>query len=91
MMAETKLSYRLHKFSHLRTNRNSSWTTATQGQAPHKPILLLTVLDLFAPGRITANLTEITPELGELFSAYWTKVMPPELERCNERSFLIYD
>jgi putative restriction endonuclease len=40
--------------------------------------LLLVVLDLFAQGRISSNLIEITPELGELFAGYWSKVMPPE-------------
>jgi putative restriction endonuclease len=72
------LSTYIHKFSHLRTDRTGGWTAATLGQAPHKPILLLSVLDLFAQGRITHNLIEITPELGELFAAYWAKVMPPE-------------
>ena len=65
-------------FSKLRTDRTGSWTAATQGQEPHKPILLLSVIDLFAQGRVTANLIEITPELGELFAAYWSKVMPLE-------------
>ena len=74
--AENSLSRYLHKFAHLRTDRSRGWTTVTQGQAPHKPILLLSVLDLFAQGHVTANLIEITPELGELFAAYWTKVLP---------------
>jgi putative restriction endonuclease len=78
MKPESRLTHYLHKFSHLRTDRTGGWTVATQGQAPHKPILLLSVLDLFAQGRITANLIVITPELGELFAAYWSKVMPPE-------------
>jgi putative restriction endonuclease len=75
-MINTKLPIYLKKFSHLRTDRTGGWTAATQGQAPHKPILLLSVLDLFAQGRITNNLIEITPELGELFAAYWSKVLP---------------
>jgi len=78
MKPESCLPLYLPKFSHLRTDRTGGWTAATQGQAPHKPILLLSVLDLFAQGRITTNLIEITPELGELFAAYWSKVMPPE-------------
>ena len=72
------LAHYLQKFSRLRTDHTGGWTAATQGQAPHKPILLLTVLDLFAQGRVAANLIEITLELGELFAAYWLKVMPPE-------------
>jgi putative restriction endonuclease len=75
-MTNAKLSDYLHQFSHLRTDRTGGWTAATQGQAPHKPILLLSVLDLFAQGRISINLIEITPELGELFAAYWLKVLP---------------
>ncbi len=73
---EIQLSFYLNKFSHLRTDRTGGWTAATQGQAPHKPILLLSMLDLFAQGRLTNNLIEITPELGELFAAYWSKVLP---------------
>lgn len=72
------LAYYLHKFTHLRTDRTGGWTAATLGQAPHKPFLLLSVLDLFAQGRLSTNLIEITPELGELFAAYWSKVMPSE-------------
>lgn len=77
-MANTKLSYYLQKFQCLRTSRGNTWTLATKSQAPHKPILLLSVLDLFAQGHITTNMIEITPELGELFATYWSNVMPPE-------------
>ncbi len=72
------LSYYLQKFSHLRTDRTGGWTAATLGQAPYKPFLLLSIMDLFAQGSIASNLIVITPELGELFAAYWSKVMPPE-------------
>ena len=78
MMTETRLAHYIQQFSRLRTDRTGGWTAATQGQAPHKPILLLSVMDLFAQGRITSNLIEITSELGELFATYWSKVMPPE-------------
>ena len=77
-MTENSLGHYIQKFSRLRTDRTGGWGAATQGQAPHKPLLLLAVIDLFAQERITANLIEITPELGELFAAYWSKVMPPE-------------
>ncbi|HNB50470.1 MAG TPA: HNH endonuclease [Anaerolineales bacterium] len=68
----------LEKFAHLRTDRTGGWTSTTRGQAPHKPLLLLSVLDLFAQGRLPTNLIEITPEFGELFANYWGKVMTPE-------------
>ena len=78
MISETVLSKYIQLFSRLRTDRTGGWTAATRGQAPHKPFLLLSVLDLFAQGRITTNLIEINPEIGELFAVYWSKVMPLE-------------
>ena len=77
-MSENKLANYLHQFAHLRTDRTGGWTDATRSQAPHKPFLLLSVLDLFAQNRLPVNWIEITPELGELFAAYWAKIMPPE-------------
>jgi putative restriction endonuclease len=77
-MIQATLSNYLKSFSRLRTDRTGGWTAVTHGQAPHKPILLLSVLNLFAQGRITANLIKITPELCELFAVYWSKVIPPE-------------
>ena len=41
MIAESVLSYYIQKFSNLRTDRTGGWTAATQGQAPHKPFLIL--------------------------------------------------
>lgn len=78
MNIESELSKYIQKFDHLRTDRTGRWSAATQFQAPHKPILLLVVLDLFAEGHVQSNLIEITAELGELFAAYWSKIMPPE-------------
>lgn len=75
-MIHQSLSHYIHEFSKLRTDRSSNWTAATKGQAPHKPFLLLAILDLFAEGRIVTNLIEITPELAELFAAYWETVLP---------------
>ncbi|MGH3147316.1 MAG: HNH endonuclease, partial [Rubrobacter sp.] len=61
----------------LRTNRNRKvWSEVTAHQAPHKPILLLCVLDLFDSGEISSNLVEITDDLAELFGRYWEHVMP---------------
>lgn len=64
----------------LQKNRNQ-WPDETNHCAPYKPILLLAVIDLIAEEKITENLIEITPELGELFASYWSlirPVMPPE-------------
>ena len=74
--SDKKLSEFIRQFAKLRTDRSANWGPATRGQAPHKPFLLLSVLDLFAEGQLPSNLIEITPELGELFSAYWEIVLP---------------
>jgi predicted restriction endonuclease len=54
------------------------WTKDTLNGAPHKPLLLLSVLDLFEQGRITTNLIELTPDLGEMFTRFWTRIVPPD-------------
>jgi putative restriction endonuclease len=69
----------INSFSKLRTDKSPSrWSDETVNRAPHKPLLLLSVIDLFAQGTITANLIEPNLELGELFSLYWAKLMPPD-------------
>ncbi len=74
----TTLDQYLSLVSHLHTDKNhTSWTAVTTFRAPHKPLLLLAVLDLFAQGSITTNLIPLTPELSELFTLYWHKVRPP--------------
>ncbi|CAN5892047.1 HNH endonuclease [soil metagenome] len=67
------------RFGELRTDASRSrWSALTYHRAPHKPLLLLCVLDLFEQGDIQSNLLELTPELGELFTRYWANVMPPD-------------
>ncbi|WP_228282436.1 HNH endonuclease [Rubrobacter tropicus] len=65
------------RFARLRTNRNrKGWSGVTAHQAPHKPLLLLCVLDLFESGKVFSNLVEITDDLAELFGRYWERVLP---------------
>jgi putative restriction endonuclease len=65
------------RFARLRTDKNRfRWPAATSNRAPHKPLLLLSVLDLFEQGAVESNLIELTSDLGELFSQYWVKVAP---------------
>ncbi len=69
--------YYAGRFARLRTNRNRKvWSEVTAHQAPHKPILLLCVLDLFDSGEIPSNLVEISDDLVELFGRYWERVLP---------------
>jgi putative restriction endonuclease len=76
MNPSADISKYIHQFSHLRMDKTGGWNALTTFRAPHKPFLLLAILDQFAQARITSNLIEITAELGELFAGYWAKVMP---------------
>lgn len=69
----------INRFTKLHMDSSRArWSATTCHRAPHKPLLLLAVMDLFAQRVITTNLIELTPELGELFTLYWSRVMPPD-------------
>jgi putative restriction endonuclease len=75
-MENTTLQNYIDQFSHLHTDINHNrWTEATKFRAPHKPFLLLSILDLFSQGTISSNLIEVTPELGDLFAKYWVLII----------------
>ena len=77
-MKKDILAEYIKAFLNLRTDRTGRWTAVTNFQAPHKPFLLLSILDLFAQGVIQTNTIELNPDLGEVFSTYWSRIMPPE-------------
>lgn len=58
------LAHYAKKFIHLRTDRS-------RGIAPHKPVLLLSVIDGIERGIITDNRILITPELVSTFMEIW--------------------
>ena len=63
--------------SNLRTDHNRKrWTPLTCHRAPHKPFLLLSIMDLVAQGRIETNFIEPSFELVETWNGYWHAVMP---------------
>lgn len=67
-------------FSRLRSDTSRiRYPADTKHRAPHKPLLLLAVLDLAAEGSLPGGRVEPSPLLGELFTRYWRLVMPPEL------------
>ncbi len=75
----TELATYIRQFAHLRRAPNAIFTEATKKQAPHKPILLLAVLDLVARGVITSPFIDVTGdlvELNELFNFYWRRIIP---------------
>jgi putative restriction endonuclease len=75
----TELATFIKQFAHLRRAPNPVFTEATKRRAPHKPILLLAVLDLVARGVITSPFIDVTGdlvELNELFNLYWRRIIP---------------
>ena len=67
----------LKSFSRLRTDKNRKrWSELTTHQAPHKPFLLLSIMDLIAQGSITNNFIEPSFELLDTFNTYWNNIMP---------------
>ncbi len=71
------LEHYLKIFARLRTDKNRNrWSAETCHRAPHKPFLLLAVIDLIAQGTIRKNLIEPGFELAETFASYWSRTMP---------------
>jgi len=69
----------LHQFAHLNRAPGKVWCETTRRKAPHKPILLLAVMDLVSRGVIATPFIDVTGdlvELNELFSLYWRRIVP---------------
>ena len=67
----------LKKFSRLNTDKSRHrWTATTCHRAPHKPFLLLSIMDLIAQGQIIENFIEPSFELVDTWNGYWNAVMP---------------
>ena len=67
-MIDKILAYYLYAFTHLHRDKKN-------GGAPHKPVLLLSILYEYEAGRITNNQISITPELTYTFSSYWNQLV----------------
>lgn len=50
----------------------------TLDKQPHKPIFLLSVLDMIAAGSYPDNSIHLCPELNDLFASYWSLALPNE-------------
>lgn len=73
----SRLDHYLWLFATINTDKSRNrWGRETCNRAPHKPFLLLSIFDLIATDQIKRNFVEISHELAELFSSYWSKVMP---------------
>jgi len=67
----------IQAFSNLRTDRNRNrWSPLTCHQAPHKPFLLMSVMDNFAQEVIAENFIEPSFDLVDTFNIYWSSIMP---------------
>jgi putative restriction endonuclease len=74
----TSLTTTIKQFASLNRAPGATWTDATKCKAPHKPLLLLAVLDLVHRGVITAPFIAVTGdlvELNELFNLYWRRII----------------
>ncbi len=63
-----RLNHYLHKIQRLRVDR------ARGTPAPHKPVLLLAIIDLVEQGAINRNYIEPSPQLVETYINYWTQI-----------------
>lgn len=66
MSTDTLQKY-VQKMKRLRVDR-------AHGVAPHKPLLLLAVIELIERGQIQENKISLSPDLAETFMKYWSKV-----------------
>ena len=72
------LEHYVERFGRLRSDRNAQWPSIALNRSPYKPILLLSVIDLFAQGSFAANLVVLSPELSELFNLYCSLILPSD-------------
>jgi putative restriction endonuclease len=64
------LQYYAKKFAKLNVNRHRE-----RGAAPHKPVLLISVMELIEQGKIRLNQVPLSPELISTFLKYWRSLV----------------
>jgi putative restriction endonuclease len=73
------IDYYIKCFANLNSDRSAArWPATTNHRSPHKPFLLLAIMDLIAQEQIQANLIQLNADLLDLFDLYWVKVMGNE-------------
>ena len=73
------LEYYINAFAHLQRPPCSVCPISSKNQAPHKPFLLLSVIDLIAGGILNASFMDTQGDLNELndlFERYWRRLNP---------------
>ena len=74
-MNQKSLKYYLHKLTHLRRDNK-------YGGAPHKPIMILSVISNIEIGLVKSNKIFITPELVGVFKNLWSNLVESERHHC---------
>lgn len=69
-MHDNVLQYFIHAFSNLNTGGGK-----IKESAPHKPLILLSVIQAFESGLLTDNRIFITPELTSIFKTNWNALV----------------
>lgn len=67
-------------FFKLRSDVKPYWPAATLHRAPHKPFLLLSIMDLIANDRVKSNFFALDAELMDTFDLYWEKIIGKDRE-----------
>jgi putative restriction endonuclease len=71
-----KINKKIAEFlTSLNANKNKNWSDKVRNQAPHKPFLLLSILDGVKQGWITSNKIELNQKLIDTFFIYWNGIM----------------
>lgn len=69
-MVESKLDSFIYAFSNLNTGGGK-----IKESAPHKPLILLSVIQAFESGLLTDSTIPITPELTSIFKTNWNNLV----------------
>lgn len=73
------ITHYANQFARLNTDKKPKlYPDTVLGRAPHKPLLLLSVIDLFEQQEHSENHIKLTPDLVETFMTYWARVMPKD-------------
>ena len=75
-MKAKDLKYYVHRFTNLRRDNK-------YGGAPHKPILLLSIINNIESELILKNRIYITPELIGTFKSIWADLVNSERHHCG--------
>jgi len=67
-------------FAKIRSDVKPYWPISTLHRAPHKPFLLLSIMDLIANDRVKSNFFELDAELMDTFDLYWEKIIGKDRE-----------